>query len=161
MAENITTGGGGTEGQRPVGEELRKQRHESRTGSTYKNFLKELCSLGNWEEDFAEKAAVSVLCHLQQRIMADEAKDMRAQLPFKLQELLKSCTLHEGRQVDKFGREELFRRVGEDLGQDPKQCEQVVRTVFTCVRTHLSEGEAEDVANQLPKDLEELWRRPS
>ncbi len=160
MAETITTGGG-SEGQRPTGEELRHQRHESRTGSTYKAFLKELCKAGNWQEDFAENAAVSVLCHLEQRIMADEAKDMNAQLPFKLQELLKTCKLHEGRKVDKFGRDELYKRVADDLGLDAGKSEQIVRAVFTCVRGHLSEGEAEDVANQLPKDLEELWRRPS
>lgn len=160
MAENITTGGE-TQAGRPTGEELRKQRHESRTGSTYKAFLKELCSIGNWDEAYAEKAAVSVLCNLQQRIMADEARDMQAQLPFKLQELLKTCTLHEGTKVDKFGREEFFQRVADDLGEDVGKSEQVVRSVFTCVRNHLSEGEAEDVANQLPKDIEELWRRPS
>ncbi|MFN7132472.1 MAG: DUF2267 domain-containing protein [Myxococcales bacterium] len=147
--------------QRPTGDELRRQRHESRTGTTWKAFLRDLCQLGGWDEAFAERATVTVMCHLERRIMADEVRDLNAQLPVKLQEQLGSCSVQHGEKPEKYGRDEFIRRVAGDLGDQGGDVEKVVRTVFECVRNHLSEGEAEDVAHQLPGDLEALWRRPS
>ena len=48
--------------------------------------------------------------------------------------------------------------IGEDLGMQAAEVEGVVRAVFSAVREQISEGEAEDVASQLPKDLGALWR---
>ena len=142
-------------------EEIRKQRHESRTSSTYKQFLKDLCSLGNMKEEDAERAAVSVLCALEQRIMRSESEDLEAQLPFKLQQLLHRCELHEADVPKRFGRDEFIQMVASDLKTDPDNAETIARNVFTVVREQVSEGEAEDVAAQLPPDLADLWRRPS
>lgn len=142
-------------------QEIRKQRHESRTSSTYKQFLKDLCSVGDMNEEDAERSAVSVLCALEQRIMRNEAEDMEAQLPFKLQQLLHRCEIHEGEVPKRFGREEFIQMVAADLKAEPEQAEAIARAVFTTVRNQISEGEAEDVAAQLPPDLADLWRRPS
>jgi uncharacterized protein (DUF2267 family) len=138
--------------------ELRRAlRHESRTSQTYASFIKRLCERGGMSPSVAEQAAVSVLCALEQRIYGTEVSDLEAQLPQKLTELLHRCERHEGPPPRKFGREELLRMVGEDLALRPDVVEPVVRAVFAVVRERISEGEAEDVMNQLPADLRDLW----
>jgi len=142
--------------------DIRHQRHESRAGSTYKAFIRDLCSIGGFSEELAECAAVSVLCGLQRRVMADEAKDLAAQLPYKLRELMEhQCPLHEGKPPEKYGREEFLRMVADELKKDVSEVEPIVRAVITAVRAQVSEGEAEEFGNMLPHDLRDLWARPS
>ena len=139
----------------------RAQRHESHASSTYKNFLKDLCSISGMDESLAECAAVSVLCTLERRIYGEEARDMEAQLPAKLRELLQRCERHEGKPTEKFGRDGFFKLVADDLEKSPDEIEPIVRSVFAAVRSQISEGEAADVAEQLPSDLAVLWRLPA
>jgi uncharacterized protein (DUF2267 family) len=143
-------------------EQRRARRRESRASQTYASFLAQLSARGGMSPSVAEQAAASVLCALELRIMAEEARDMEAQLPVKLTELLHRCERHEhGGPPQKFGKEELLRMVGEDLSLQPEAVEPVVRAVCNVLRDRLSDGEAEDVINQLPEDLRALWRRPA
>jgi len=137
----------------------REQRSETRRNQTYKAFLKNLCVIGSMNEEEAEKAAVSVLCTLEQRLFGEEAAHLEAQLPGKLQDLLVRCERHMGKPVSKFGREEFIRMVSEDLGVDNFQAEKKIRDVFSALRDQVSEGEIEDVIGQLPSDLRDLWQR--
>ncbi len=136
-----------------------EKRHESHTGSTYAAFIRHLCEVGKLEKGVAECAAVSVVNALLHRIQASEAKDLRAQLPRKLLEFLPQ----EGpeKPVRSYGksREEFLRGVAEDLGKDSSEVEPLVRAVFQGLREHISEGEVEDVESNLPRDLQDLWRR--
>ncbi|MCP3138806.1 DUF2267 domain-containing protein [Pyxidicoccus xibeiensis] len=167
MADNREQQGKGApqEGDRPASrrdvpiEVRRKLRHESRTSQTYKAFLNHLCERGGMSPAVAEQAAVSVLCALEQRILADEALDMEAQLPRKLTDLIHRCEKHEEELPEKFGREHLLKRVGEDLSLNPDAVEPVVRAVLDAIRHQITEGEAEDVMSQLPEDLRDLWGR--
>ncbi|MBF5041813.1 DUF2267 domain-containing protein [Aggregicoccus sp. 17bor-14] len=165
MAQNPEQqrGAQGTPQPRPrTLEERRALRRESRASQTYADFLRQLSERGGMSPHVAERAASSVLCALEERILPDEAKDMEAQLPVKLTELLHRCERHEhGGPPRKFGREEMLQRVGEDLALQPEAVEPVVRAVCNVLRARLSEGEAEDVMNQLPEDLRALWRRVS
>lgn len=137
----------------------RAWRRESRTSQTYAAFIKHLCDRGGMSPSVAEKAAVSVLCGLEQRIFGEEALDLEAQLPRKLTELIHRCERHEsGPPPRKFGREEMLRMVGEELGLEPGAVEPVVRAVFDALRDQVSEGEVEQVISQLPEDLRDLWR---
>jgi len=141
-------------------ERRRAQRRESRASQTYADFLKQLSERGGMSPSVAEQAAAAVLCAIEERIMPEEAQDMTAQLPVKLTELLHRCERHEhGGPPRKFGKEEMLQRVGEDLALQPEAVEPVVRAVCNVLRSRLSEGEAEDVMNQLPEDLRALWRR--
>lgn len=149
------------EPRRQVTDEIRRQRHESRAGSTYKAFLQDLRSIGGFDEAEAERAAVTVLCLLERRVHSAEAEDLNAQLPLKLRELIQRCGIHEGRPARKFGRDEFFRMVAEDLEKDVSEVEPIVRAVLTTVRAQVSEGEAQQFGDMLPHDLQELWRRPS
>ncbi len=137
----------------------RAQRSESRASQTYKAFLNHLCERGGMSPSVAQQAAVSVLCALEQRIFAEEAADLEAQLPRKLTELLHRCERHEEELPPKFGREHLLKRVGDDLGLNPDVVEPVVRAVLDAIRHQISEGEAEDVMSQLPQDIRDLWGR--
>lgn len=137
----------------------RARRHESRTSQSYATFLKHLCDRGGMSPSVAEKAAVSVLCAIEQRIFGEEARDLEAQLPQKLTELLHRCERHEsGPPPRKFGRAEMLLMVGEDLSLEPDAVEPVIRAVLDAIQEQVSEGEVEQVLRQLPEDLRDLWR---
>lgn len=144
-------------------EERRHQRSETRKSQTYKHFLEYLRDVGKFPSDEeAEVAAVSVLCTLEQRILGEEAQDMEAQLPARLRELLSRCDRHaSGPPPDKFGRDEMLQRVSEDCGVQPEHAEPLVRAVFSALQAQISEGELQQVAEQLPEDLRDLWARPA
>ena len=138
----------------------RELRSETRRNQTYKAFLNNLMVLGSMNEEEAEKAAVSVLCVLEQRLFGEEAAHLEAQLPGKLRDLLIRCERHIGKPVPKFGRYDFIRMVSEELETDLFRAERHIRAVFAALRDQVSEGEIEDVIGQLPADLRELWRRP-
>jgi len=146
--------------RRDVPPEVRRaRRHESRTSQTYAAFIKHLCERGGMSPSVAEKAAVSVLCAIEQRIFGEEAQDLEAQLPRKLLDLLNRCERHEsGPPPRKFGRAEMLLMVGEDLGLNSEAVEPVIRAVLDALREQVSEGEVEQVMRQLPHDLRDLWR---
>jgi uncharacterized protein (DUF2267 family) len=48
--------------------------------------------------------------------------------------------------------------VADDLKKSPEEVEPLVRLVIRVFREQISEGEAEDVASNLPPDLRALWR---
>jgi uncharacterized protein (DUF2267 family) len=129
-------------------------RHESHALTTYHAFLKDLERLGAMPKELAERAAAAVLSVLEQRILPGGVRHLEAQLPSKLRERLTALSQR------RFGREALFRMVAEELRMEPDEAEPVVRAVFRAVRSKISDGEAQDVAAELPKDLAELWLNP-
>lgn len=137
----------------------REQRSETRRNQTYKAFLRNLMVIGSMNEEEAERAAVSVLCVLEQRLFGEEAAHLEAQLPGKLQDLLVRCERHLGKPARKFGKDGFIQMVSEDLDVDSFEAERRIRAVFTAVRDQVTEGEIEDVVGQLPPDLRELWQR--
>ncbi|WNG58875.1 DUF2267 domain-containing protein [Archangium gephyra] len=141
------------------GQSRREQRSETRRNQTYKAFLRNLMVIGSMNEEEAERAAVSVLCVLEQRLFGEEAAHLEAQLPGKLQDLLIRCERHVGKPASKFGRDGFIQMVSEDLDVDSFEAERKIRAVFTAVRDQVSEGEIEDVIGQLPHDLRDLWQR--
>jgi uncharacterized protein (DUF2267 family) len=151
------------ENRRGVSPELREQRHESRTSATFKEFIRHLAARGGFKDEAdAVRSAASVLTHLDHRLTSDEAKDLRAQLPVKLQEMLdESRRVDVEQPVHKLHKEDFVACVASDLGRAEEDAESIIRAVFATVRAHISEGEADDVAAQLPRDLEPLWMRPS
>jgi uncharacterized protein (DUF2267 family) len=112
-------------------------------------------ALGGLDHELAERAAGSVLQRLAARLTRGEATDLVAQLPRMLVDLLDEP--RPERPIDKFGREELLAGVAADLGVFQDKGEVIVRAVFATVRAHISEGEAEKVGMQLPRNLEALW----
>lgn len=143
-------------------ENRRQARHESHAMGTYKQFLKDLQNLaGLHDEQQAERAAVSVIGVFEQRIYGEAVRDLEAQLPSILRELLQHGERHEGKPTKKFGSEELFNKVAADLGMDRAKVEPLVRAVVATVRAHITEGEAQNISDQLPSDMAELWMLPA
>ena len=139
--------------------DVRAQRRESRAAQTYAVFLKDLEARAGIGRERAEQVAQSVLCVLEQRLIDTEVKQMEAQLPRKMRDLLQRCSRHEGATPRKFKLEEFLAMVSEDLDTTPNEAERLSRAVCATVREHISEGEAEDVMGQLPADLRALWAR--
>ena len=154
-----------TQGQTIIGrrgkplEEVRRERQKNRRSQSYQAFLKALCAKTGWDAEFAERAAVCVLGLLEYRISGDEARDLEAQLPDKLVELL-----HTGEPVTdvpfrKLNLDRFIRLVEDELNREGAgDAEAVIRQVFDVVRERVSEGEVDQVVHQLPKDLQALWR---
>lgn len=135
---------------RPAGqareEELRHQR-----------FISALQRAGLGGAPEAEKAAVTILGSLEQRLTGPEARDLNEELPWPLRDQLRAFERDPRSRPERFGREELLRRVGEQLGAELDEAERQVRTVLQLARQLLSEREASDLAAQLPRDLQDLW----
>ena len=109
------------------------------------------------EPSLAECAAVAVLRALERRILPAEAKDLEAQLPRRLVDFLPPLEQRPQR-PRRFGKEEFLQTVADDLEKPVEEMEPVVRAVFRAMRDLISEGEANDVASNLPPDLQALWR---
>ncbi|MBI3184190.1 MAG: DUF2267 domain-containing protein [Myxococcales bacterium] len=137
--------------------ERRRQRHESRTSSTYKDFLKELEREGPLTSELSERAATAVLCALEQRIIRDEAEHLEAQLPQRLRFLLQRCEKHEELLPREIDRESFLRLVGEHLGKSAEESEPIARAVLRVVSRRVTAGEIQDVLSQLPADMRALF----
>lgn len=143
-----------------ITDEQRRQRSESRKINTQKHFMDKVKQLCDWPEEDLQKATASIVCTLEQRLTGEEAFDFEAQLPAKLRELLVRCERHEGAPASKFGLQEFYQRIGDDIGKGPNEVVGVVRAVFLALKGQISKGEADDVASQLPLDLKEIWIYP-
>lgn len=109
----------------------------------------------------ATRAVEAVMCALAQRIAPPEFDEVRERLPEPFRTRLAPCERHTIAPRELRAVEDFYEIVAEDLDRSPEEIEPTVRAVFAAVRAQLPEEEGEDVANQLPLELEVLWRRPS
>jgi len=137
----------------------RAERSEQRRNQTFAAFMTYLRRVGSISEDLAERAAVAVLCALERRIHPGEAKDLQAQLPAKLRDLVVRCDTHSGVRPHTIDEREFVAMVADDLTLPPARAEQLILSVFHALRAQVSEGEARQVEGQLPPDLRALWDR--
>ena len=148
------------EGQEAARAQRRLRRREARVSQTWQKFLADLCSATTLEPEPATDAAVSVLCRLEERLTGDEARDLEAQLPVRLQQLLAdACGQVDA--IHKLDRDQFVAAVAMDLGIPDARALALVLAVFATVRSHISDGEANDVQAQLPGDLRPLWMPPT
>jgi uncharacterized protein (DUF2267 family) len=104
------------------------------------------------------EAAAAVLCVLAQRLSRGEARDVVVALPEGLRLRVQVCARHRGERGEAFDYDEFLRRVMAHLDVSRPEAEDIVRAVFAAVRRMLPLKEQQDVASQLPWDLEQLWR---
>jgi uncharacterized protein (DUF2267 family) len=110
----------------------------------------------------ATRAVEAVMCALAQRISHSDFEPLRELLPDPFRSGLVACERHAVAPRAEFRTaEEFYEIVAEDLDRSPDEVEPTVRAVFAALRAQLPEKEAEEVANQLPRELDVLWRRPS
>lgn len=138
-------------------EARRAMRHESRTASTYKHFLHDIAEVTALAPEQAEQAAVAVVSALESRIVDGEARNLAAQLPFKLQEQLRGAPEHGREPARKLKRREFCELVASALNQDAERAEQAIRGVFEVIASWIAPAEVVKVVHGLPEDLRELW----
>jgi uncharacterized protein (DUF2267 family) len=99
----------------------------------------------------AEDAARATLRTLGERISAGEARDIAAQLPRELRDLLAGGDGPHG-----FSTEEFLQRVQARERVPIMAAEAHVRAVFAAVRAAIDDQELADLASELPRALEDL-----
>jgi uncharacterized protein (DUF2267 family) len=113
--------------------------------------------VGEGGSEAARKGTGAVLQTLRDRLTPQEADQVAAQLPVPLKAVW-TAGERSDREPAKLHRPEFLDRVRREAGlATARQAEWLTVAVFSALKGQLSEGEAEDVLTQLPKDLKELW----
>ncbi len=113
---------------------------------------------GRTDLEDAMRATAVVFHALRDRLTADEADQVVAQLPAELKLLWKEGEI-PGRKPLRMDREAFYARVRAEAGlASTKEARSVTAAVFAALQDQLSPGEADDVLAQLPKDLKAVWR---
>lgn len=117
---------------------------------------------GIMERDRAEKATGAVLGTLCGRITTDEAKDLESQLPTGIDTMCQGNILQEivakVSGPNRLDRDAFVEKVKDKAHlTDVAEAENVTMAVFRTLKEQITEGEAGDVASQLPSKLKILW----
>lgn len=109
--------------------------------------------------DDARSATRAVLQTLRDRLTKEEARQAAAQLPRELKRMWESGEF-TGRRPLKLHKREFFETVMA-RGALPTLRKAAVATdaVFAALKDQLSDGEADDIVSQLPRDLKSVWRQ--
>lgn len=105
----------------------------------------------------APDALSAVVCAFSSRLSRGEALDVFLGLPHGVRPLLERCLVQRFERSVVFDREQLARRVAEELGTTPSLAEQIIGVVLNALKGLLPARAQEDVASQLPRDLREAW----
>lgn len=117
--------------------------------------------------ELAEDAAMIVLSLLSHRLTPNESNDVGEQLPRDLRQLWNSdtwisnfLTLSRQQQLKYRKKEELYSLIRNEIDKRQIQvgAEQLASAVFHILKEQVSAGESEDIAAQLPEDIEQIWR---
>ncbi|WP_434381922.1 DUF2267 domain-containing protein [Melittangium boletus] len=138
---------------------LRERRRMSRCNQSYSRFLEGLETATGLPREQARRVFVSVVCVLEPPLKRETSEEWRARLPVRLQEALWACAERRGMAAAPPSLEALLERVAADIGGDRDHAESVTRAVFATLRAHLSEGEADQVAEALPLEFQSFWGR--
>jgi uncharacterized protein (DUF2267 family) len=129
-------------------------------------FMNDLAGALETDVDSAFRLTRAVIHTLRDRIPTAEGKDLVAQLPMFLKAVWADgwdptlppdkSLLTKSDFVDRVISDPVI-LFGKDLDDDLAHAERQVQTVLHAIRDQLSEGEAEDVRGQLPRELQSLW----
>jgi uncharacterized protein (DUF2267 family) len=107
----------------------------------------------------SRRATAAVLQALRDRLTPDEARQAAAQLPLELKELWAGGRPPLTRPL-RLHRREFLERVRLDAElRSTAQAALVIDAVFGALKDQISEGEANDIMAQLPRDLKTQWAR--
>lgn len=111
----------------------------------------------------AATAAAVTVCTLASRLTRGQAFQLLTSLPDPLQPLFEPCIAHRYGPVADLDDAAFLQRIAERLEVSPAHAEYISDAVFTLVRAVLPPAINQHVAQQLPRDLRDLWlgaRRP-
>lgn len=124
-------------------------------------------SLQLYSPEITEEAVGIVLSLLSHRLTPQEANDAKDQLPQALKALWQSKTwfsnfarISRHEQLEYNKKEQLYAMIQNELEkkQIVTDVAKLTRIVFHLLKEEISEGEAEDIAAQLPGEIESLWK---
>lgn len=112
---------------------------------------------GDRNREAAKRVTAAVLHALRDRLTAEEADQVAAQLPAELKRVWEEGERAERRPL-KLKRPAFYERIRVEAAlPSTRQARWQTLAVFAALKEQLSPGEAEDVLAQLPKDLKEVW----
>jgi uncharacterized protein (DUF2267 family) len=132
----------------------RALRHESRAGSTYAQFIRDVAERGGYTKEAAERYAVGTLTTLEERLPIAEVRALESQLPTRLDGILAFQPVLALPTMD---RRTFCWRFSQRVGVPEDEAPAIVRLVFRVLRLHISAGEARHIEAHLSADLEKLW----
>jgi uncharacterized protein (DUF2267 family) len=122
-------------------------------------WLDDLMADMDWQDRQQAYSALRAVLHvLRDRLTAEEAADLGAQLPM----LIRGFYYDGWRPADKplkyHRKEEFLDQVNEKYQRlDGPELERAVSAVFKILSKYVTEGEIEDVKSQLPPEIRGLW----
>jgi CBS domain-containing protein/uncharacterized protein (DUF2267 family) len=132
-------------------------RAQARAEATYNRLVLAIASAAALDRDRAERALLIGTCMLCRRLVPEEAQDLIAQLPSKLQPQLRQCLDGPDRAVTVEAiREELARM----LGLDFEGADVALRSVFKTIGGTVTAGQIDEVRGQLPEAMKHLFPSP-
>jgi uncharacterized protein (DUF2267 family) len=102
-------------------------------------------------------ALSSVICTLMQHALGPEAHYVVDALPRTIRPVLERCARHRDAVPERFGRDEMIRRVAEHLSVSLGDAEDIAAAVLVSIGLRLRPDEVHDVASHLPIELRDLW----
>ena len=122
------------------------------------HWIDDITAETGWEPRRALSALRAVLHVLRDRLSVEEAVDLGAQLPLLVRGLYYEGWRPTGQPLKYRHKEDFLQRVAEHFpGLEEIDREFAVRAVFKTLARHVTPGEVEDVLNQLPMDVRELF----
>lgn len=121
-------------------------------------WLKELRDKGELADEAAAYSVLrSVLHQLRDRLTAEEAVDLSAQLPLIVRGLYFEGWRPHSVPRKIRSKEKFLDELSKDVLPHTYPVEWAVSAVFALIANHCAPGEVADVIGQLPADLQELW----
>jgi uncharacterized protein (DUF2267 family) len=105
----------------------------------------------------ARQVTAAVLRALRDRLTADEAKHVPAQLPRELKVLWHSGPPPPRRPLKMHCREFYARVKADGALPSLRKAELATDAVFAALKDQISQGECDDIVAQLPRDLKQVW----
>lgn len=122
-------------------------------------WIKDLMMEEGWEDSHRAFMALKAVLHaLRDRLTAEEAAQLAAQLPVLLRGYYFDGWSPAHKPVKINNKEEFLNYVSRELPFDPEfDPERVFKAVFAVLAKRISHGEIRDIKNMLPKEFMDLW----
>lgn len=124
---------------------------------TYDKFLQEVQNRTELTGELeASTAITATLNTLAERLNPDEREKLAAQLPEDLKKLVTITGEEEKLSIDAF-----YDRVSQRMGAEREKAEIITDEIITILTEAISDGEVDNITDQLPEEYRELFETES
>lgn len=146
--------GPGKAEQRPVSRTRALMRAKARADASYGRLIDAVAAATGLDRDRSGRALVIAVCMLCRRLSPQEARDLVAQLPSKLQAGLDQCLDGPDRSVTA---DAMRTELGRVLGLDTNSADAVLTGICEALARTVSAGQIDEVRGQLPEGMKYLF----